>query len=530
MSKKKRKPIQKSPPIWQRLTLWQYVFIGTLLLLVTAVFSLTTYESYASLYDAEYVGKEVCADCHTIMHDRWQQSPHANMTHQPNAETVVGNFDDGHWLLPPAAQRLPFDDQLPAMRTFTDGDDFYMALRRPGSADYVPFKIAYVIGYQYRQTYLTLEEGGVLRRLPLQWSTERQEFFPYWNLQENSLPTLEDLWLQMTSLNSAWNLFCARCHTTNLDIIARDPNHTMAVTEWTDEGIACESCHGPGSQHANYFSSNYVNRVVAFANSQIRGEPVAYIVNARKLEKGESMSVCARCHGPDITMTTTEIYREYEPGYSEEGRINDLSPYFKQLPLEPGRTAPTVEVWADGSPRGIAMIFRSFVESDCYEHSEPRCYDCHDPHNNGQPRISGILQPSEVSNGYCLTCHGDLAERIADHTNHEVGEAGSYCYDCHMPNQIESIVSGVRRFTRSHWMSYLPDPQNSVTFGLENAPNACNECHTDETPEWAVETMVDWYGPQSVGMLPPQTAVYDILAATLDLQQAGALCLPPGNS
>ena len=57
--------------------------------------------------------------------------------------------------------------------------------------------------------------GGVLRRLPLQWSTSRNEFFPYWNYQEKSEPSVADLWAQMTVLNSAWNLFCARCHTTS---------------------------------------------------------------------------------------------------------------------------------------------------------------------------------------------------------------------------------------------------------------------------------------------------------------------------
>ena len=41
------------------------------------------------------------------------------------------------------------------------------------------------------------------------------EFFPYWNLQEGSMPTLEDLWIQTGTLHSAWNLYCARCHTTH---------------------------------------------------------------------------------------------------------------------------------------------------------------------------------------------------------------------------------------------------------------------------------------------------------------------------
>ena len=120
-------------------------------------------------------------------------------------------------------------------------------------------------------------DGGVLRRLPLEWSTARHEFFPYWNLQENSDPSLVDLWAQMTSANSAWNLFCARCHTTHLTIANKDAAHTTAETYWVDNGIACEACHGPGSQHVNYFDHNYVNRIIAFANSRLRGQPVAFI-------------------------------------------------------------------------------------------------------------------------------------------------------------------------------------------------------------------------------------------------------------
>ena len=98
----------------------------------------------------------------------------------------------------------------------------------------------------------------------------------------------------MGSQNSAWNLFCARCHTTHLTVLNKNAAHTIAETEWVDPGIACEACHGPGSLHARYFESNYVNRLAAFLNSELRGESVAYVANARKLEKGPAMSVCAR--------------------------------------------------------------------------------------------------------------------------------------------------------------------------------------------------------------------------------------------
>ena len=141
------------------------------------------------------------------------------------------------------------------------------------------------------------------------------------------------------------------------------------------------------------------------------------------------------------------------------------------------------------------MIFRSFIESACYVEDEVRCYDCHDPHNNKAAARPGILQPSTTSNDYCLECHTELENQIAEHTKHEPGTAGAFCYDCHMPKEILSIVTGVPRFTRTHLMSSLPDPQNSISFGSDNAPNACNECHNDQPPEWAQEMMTEWWGP-----------------------------------
>lgn len=54
-----------------------------------------------------------------------------------------------------------------------------------------------------------------------------------------------------------------------------------------------------------------------------------------------------------------------------------------------------MEVWDDGRPKGIGMVFRSFAEAACYlETEELRCYDCHDPHNNKAGATAGILSPS----------------------------------------------------------------------------------------------------------------------------------------
>jgi predicted CXXCH cytochrome family protein len=451
-------------------------------------------DPWSSRFDAEYVGSQVCGECHSNIYPEWQRSPHANMTRDPSAVSVVGDFDGGSWMLPPEARR-PLVDQEPAAKMYQRDGKYYMALRHPVSNEYVPFEIAHVIGYQYRQVYVTREAGGVLRRLPLQWSTKLQDYFPYWNVQEGSTPTLEDLWAQMGSQNSAWNLFCARCHTTHLTINDKDAYHTRADVEWVDPGIACEACHGPGSLHTRYFESNYVNRLSSWLNSKVRGRPVAYVANAAKLEKGPAMSVCARCHGSDIYLGSTDIYRIYEPGYSHEGRTNDLSPYFRQTPMEPGRTYPTVEVWADGQPKGIGMLFRSMIESQCYQEAEVRCFDCHNPHDNKQAAVPGILQASAVSDDYCLGCHEDLRADTRRHTHHPVGVEGSFCYDCHMPRTLTKFATGVLETTRTHEMSSIPVPANTLVHGMDGSPNACTQCHGDQTVQWSEDYVQEWYGP-----------------------------------
>ena len=457
--------------------------LGTLGLGALGLFA-ATYESYTSLYDADYVGSKRCAECHQRVYEQWLGSPHQLMARPATEQSVLGNFSNVEWHLP--------EQSNPVARMYRENDAYFMALWHPPAARWVPFRVDYVVGYQHRQTYLTREKNGVLRKLPLEWSRTRREFFDYWSFQESRPSSLLDLWHQTQVPNSAWNLFCARCHVTHLEIHDKDDQHTRALTRWSEDGIACEACHGPGSAHAHYFAGNYVNRLAAFLNAKVRGQPVAYIANPRRLTKGQDLSTCARCHGPDIEMQTTEAYRTYEPGYSKSGKLNDLSAHFFEMPLEPNRTYPTVETWADGRPKGIAMLFRSFLEAKCSQKGEARCYDCHDPHANKAPRAPGLLEPSPQSDEYCLRCHEDVRARRDAHTAHRRGSPGSFCYDCHMPKHIMNLADGTRRWTRTHEFSASPRPEASAKHGQQHAPNACTDCHQDKPISWAIEQVRAW--------------------------------------
>src|SRR5690606_35574998 len=38
----------------------------------------------------------------------------------------------------------------------------------------------------------------------------------------------------------------------------------------------------------------------------------------------------------------------------------------------------------------------------------------------------------------------------------------------------------------------IPRPDRTVSIGV---PNACNDCHREETARWAAERVEEWYGP-----------------------------------
>ncbi|MEZ5472752.1 MAG: multiheme c-type cytochrome [Marinicella sp.] len=442
------------------------------------------------VFHADFIGSQVCGECHWVNYDAWKISPHHNIARQPSKESVVGDFSEGHYYFP--QQDLEDKQQQPPAKMYERDGAYFMALQNQDEDNYTEFKIDKVIGYQYRQTYLTQEEGGVLRRLPIQWSVPRQSFFAYWNEQEQSPQSVDDLWAQMKPQNSAWNLYCARCHTTNLQEHSKDSAHTVANVEWTEIGVGCEVCHGPGNKHVDYMKGHPVNRLASWFDQQLFGKTAPYIINAANQQQGFALSVCARCHGADIYRKRQPLYRNYQPGFDQSGKLNDLSPYFAEAPLTPGRTHPTIEVWPDGRPKGLGTLFRSFADSQHYQETDMRCYTCHDPHNNKKPASTGLLRPTEQSNQFCLNCHQELAQKPEQHTHHTTGKKGSYCYDCHMPKNLLNQVAGVPHFVRSHNMGSIPNPLLSKKLGIENSPNACQECHQNQSVDWSIEQLKAW--------------------------------------
>ena len=110
------------------------------------------------------------------------------------------------------------------------------------------------------------------------------------------------------------------------------------------------------------------------------------------------------------------------------------------------------------------------------------CTDCHEPHS---------LKLRANGDGVCLQCHAEAKYATADHRFHETSAPPITCISCHMPSRTYMGVD-----VRHDHGFRIPRPDRSVRLGT---PNACNDCHSDKSPEWAAAAIERWYGTERKG-------------------------------
>jgi len=118
----------------------------------------------------------------------------------------------------------------------------------------------------------------------------------------------------------------------------------------------------------------------------------------------------------------------------------------------------------------------SFVQSRMYAQGVT-CSDCHDPHS---------LKLREPGNQVCAQCHLPAKYDATTHTHHASGTPGAACAACHMPTTTYMVVD-----PRHDHSMRIPRPDLAAAVG---APNACNNCHSKKTPQWAADAIHQWTG------------------------------------
>jgi hypothetical protein len=365
---------------------------------------------YKDRFGATFAGSETCKKCHERIFLEWKTSLHSRMMRDVIADPLanIGDFE------------TPND-----VRTFSKDE------------------IAYTLGSQWRQQYLK-KEGDDLVVLPASYHFPTDRWTPY----QADQPEKRNWWAE-----------CSGCHATGVD-----PQKKTFV----EAGVACEACHGPGSNHVE----------------AIPGFEIPTIISASRLNAGLSAQICGSCHTRGRDKTGKYAFPvDYQ---THKGEAN-LRLYFKEA--SPTNGDDSKYFWPSGESKYSNQQYLDWKQS---EHAKVGvvCATCHSVHQSK----TGITSNLDASNlllairsktrlfedRLCKSCHTTVQYRSV----HRIHTFGS-CVRCHMP-RVASI--GEAGDAHSHTFRFM-FPQKTIELGgVDKQPNACNSCHHHK--DSPVENMV----------------------------------------
>ena len=235
---------------------------------------------------------------------------------------------------------------------------------------------------------------------------------------------------------------CQTCHEDQLNAFQKNPHQVLETDKkrgWDTK--ACESCHGPGSKHAESVS-------------------VADIRQPAKLKPAETNRICLTCHQNQATHV---------------GRLNS-SHDKNQI------SCTACHAIHKNGPHGLVARKPAEINAQCagchtdvwasfqrpYKHRLPEgamsCVDCHNPHGSA---LSKMLQTTRSSEPSCARCHGDKAGPFPfEHAPVRLEGCGA----CHQPHGSSNprmltrpVVSQV--CMQCHSNLPVPNPSSSATLG-----------------------------------------------------------------
>ena len=412
---------------------------------------------------AKYVGAEVCAECHQTQAEHWKKSHHALAMQKATPATVLGDFSGVSV------------DNFGVVSTFSRVGDKFMVRTDGPDGTLHDYEITHTFGIDPLQQYLIAFPDGRYQMLGLAWDTRPKEKGGqrWFHLYPDEKPQPGSL-LHWTGRDQTWNYMCADCHTTDLKKNFNLSANTYATT-WASLGVTCEACHGAGSRHVAWAktSSSPAPANKSGLSNKVRMGLEAWLKatdsgrwemnpatgTARRTEPlvSAQLDTCAPCHSRRKLLAT---------GLAPDARFLDVA--------LPGLLEPTL-YHADGQIDGEVFEYDSFLQSAMHK-AGVVCSNCHEPHA-AKLRAEG--------NSLCAQCHLPEKFDANAHHKHSPGSAGAQCVNCHMPTKTYMVVHD----RRDHSMR-VPRPDLSVSIGT---PNACNQCHTDRSAEWAAKAVENWY-------------------------------------
>ncbi|MCT8137421.1 hypothetical protein H1D32_06480 [Anaerobacillus sp. CMMVII] len=356
-----------------------------------------------SYYD-KFVGPEKCADCHDDHMENWETSWHTKKT----IEGPALGGGDLIWDWVPAKW-----DQLDSYLILDqkDKDTLYVSTKK-----YALDEVAFSVGSVRKQRYLVYYDGSPMEAYlaytengGISFEVDKSQTVQFEGNKERA--GYNFLFLELHNEDDirgygefrSWQERCIGCHTTGFnpeawneakeEFINGEREH-LRDTFVTTVSISCESCHGPGKDHADF--------------PLRKGN----IINPAKLAMDDPTRkmVCEQCH----TRTQTNIL--YGNGANDNRGFKLGEHVYTEIMqyTRPAWGTGNRQVSIDGKGRrdhqqDMDIRLQDHIKGGSTIHGQMACFDCHDSHSVGNnpdnPRTYG---ETPVSN--CVTCHGLDAE------------------------------------------------------------------------------------------------------------------------
>jgi tetratricopeptide (TPR) repeat protein len=286
---------------------------------------------------AVFVGNLPCRGCHVAIADAYARTPMARSSGRAESLPDAKFRAAGH-AYTIRANRLSIDQGSVPI-------DFFIGSNRIGRS-------------------FLFQREGYLFEIPVTWYTRRSA----WDASPGYEREIEP------KFDRAVDATCLSCHASRVRPVLGTQNR-YGDPPFLDEGVSCERCHGPGSEH-------------------IRNPSSARMVNPARLDPERRDSVCTQCH-------LTGLARVERPGrrfaeYRAGEKLSDLVTYFG---------------WAETDLNVTSHVER-LAQSACKRVVGDKlwCGTCHEPHANG-----------DRTQAACLNCHAGAHHRDES------------CVTCHMP-------------------------------------------------------------------------------------------------
>jgi tetratricopeptide (TPR) repeat protein len=359
-----------------------------------------------------YVGNGACAECHSAIYRSYSRHPMASDSGPiaalaPSQKPLNGRFRH-------QASSIYFriyQENSKTLFSYERSDD--LTTRGKQELDY------FVGSGRVGRSYL-YSIDGYLYQAPVSFYAQRNQ----WDISPGYEPDRE---LPIRPIETS----CLFCHASQVQHVDGTLNRYASLA-FAQNGVGCERCHGPGSEHV---------------------EGRAGMVNPLKLSPARRDSVCAQCH-------LLSVARILKPGkdlyvFRPGDLLSDYAAYFE---YEKDRKQ---------SVSAISHV-EEIAQSTCKRRSGDRmsCMSCHDPHyapTFGE-RVSYFREK-------CLACH--QAQANSWQKNHFSQNLD--CVGCHMQKSTRGDI-GHFAFTE-HRILRLPlkkeiqpaQGQDLIPFYSENA-------------------------------------------------------------